>query len=539
MVLRKMDNSVRPAEMSRYHAKLREHPVLRALLVLTMALALITGEAGGQESGVTGLSLLDAVSMTLVGQPAILLQKQQVELGKGVLQSTHGQFDATLGANAFREYANAPLTEQQRRITGRSTAETDSTNMSVSLDKQFRSGIIVSPNLLLSRIEDLSLGAGTLNQASLNFTVVIPLLKGRGKEATAANEMAAEANLEAGILDLSQTISTSVFNTAVAYWSYVEAGQRLDILRDTESRADRLVEDVKKLIEADERPASDIDHLNANLADKTAARVQAEQTLYEARQGLGLAMGLPFDKITCLPRAADPSVEAPIEELPPKTLSLSVLMETAHRHRADLLASNKREESAKILQVAARNNVLPQLDLNLNVGYKGLDQGSDPTEFYTSLPGESGGINASVNLSYRFPIGNNAARGLLKQQESLYRQTLIRTSDLERTILSNIGVVMEALRNSITELRKVRESVAHYRKAVENENIKLRLGMSTILEVVTLEDRLSDALLAETANRRSYADAVVGLRFQTGTLLTVEGDNYSVGMEQLTHIPSL
>ena len=66
-----------------------------------------------------------------------------------------------------------------------------------------------------------------------------------------------------------------------------------------------MLEKIKILIEDEERPESDIDQLFANLASKRTNRIRAEQNLLEAKQALGIAMGLSVDEISSSPLPAD------------------------------------------------------------------------------------------------------------------------------------------------------------------------------------------------------------------------------------------
>ena len=140
-----------------------------------------------------------------------------------------------------------------------------------------------------------------------------------------------------------------------------------------------------------------------------------------------------------------------------------------------------------------------------------------------------------INLTY--PFGNNAPKGLYFQRKSSYQQARIRTVDLERNIHSDVAVAINALLKRTKELQETQKSVAHYKKALENEELKLKLGMSTVIDVVDIEDRYRNALLNEIVAHSQYAAAMLQLRFDTGTLFYGEHGEYAITMEQLTNIP--
>jgi outer membrane protein TolC len=91
---------------------------------------------------------------------------------------------------------------------------------------------------------------------------------------------------------------------------------------------------------------------------------------------------------------------------------------------------------------------------------------------------------------------------------------------------------------SAAELKKAHESVLVYQTAVEKERLKLKLGESTIIDLIDVDDRLTTAMETEVSARLSYAKALVQLRFETGTILSPDLKNISVSMKELTTVPS-
>ncbi len=63
------------------------------------------------------------------------------------------------------------------------------------------------------------------------------------------------------------------------------------------------------------------------------------------------------------------------------------------------------------------------------------------------------------------------------------------------------------------------------------------MGVSTIIDLITVQKRLSTAMVTEVDSHLDYANAVIRLRFETGTLIVKEKDQYRVEMKRLIHIP--
>ena len=149
------------------------------------------------------------------------------------------------------------------------------------------------------------------------------------------------------------------------------------------------------------------------------------------------------------------------------------------------------------------------------------------------------GLNYGVTLNYQFPYQNNSAKGQLAQIEAALAQARISTADLERNIISQVEVVLTALQRSLEELQYSSEAVRVYQQVVADEKDKIRLGMGTVIDLITMADKLEGALLAEVSSQQNYANTLISLRYETGTLVSWGGDGSSLSLKNLTTIPDI
>lgn len=482
-----------------------------------------------------GIGLADVVRLTLEQNYTIRIQDEQTRISEGSVLAAAGAFDPLFNASLVGGYEETPFTQAQRQLTGSSFSKNSLTTYRLGLSKRFRSGLILSPGVEVVRTQALGTGMPAVIQTRASLLFRVPLLRGRGANASAARFDAARDQLSASQLTLQHTTAASLLEAVYAYWNYLAARKRLDVLIETETRARGLLTDTRALVEGGERPAADLDQLQANLADKITARINGEQQLYEARQALGLALGLPFEQFDRIPEPFEefPGVEGEAVSLPER----ETLTKYALEHRRDLRSARKAEEAALRLFKAYRSEARPQFDLQVDLGYTGL---SENGAFQAYLPplgqNDVGSPSASVSLVYSLPTGNRSAQGLRLQQEATYAQRRMVADDLMRKISSGVAVAGEALRRSASELSRAHEAVALYRTAVEHEKKKLRLGMSTLFDVTLVEDRMTNALLAEVNAQVRYARALGRLRFETGTLL-VEDGGVEAQVRALTSLP--
>ena len=80
-------------------------------------------------------------------------------------------------------------------------------------------------------------------QSTLVFSIVQPLLRGRGRDATAAVERAAALQQQASLHQLRFTISQQLREACLAYFGYVAAAQSVARWAEAEERAQQLLAD--------------------------------------------------------------------------------------------------------------------------------------------------------------------------------------------------------------------------------------------------------------------------------------------------------
>ena len=485
-----------------------------------------------------GMRLIDAVRATLTRQPSILIQKQTTLISKGTAQEQSGRFDTSLNVSVSQRHRETPYDELDQLSYDRANSRTDTTTYSVAVKKLLRNGISVEPSIQNTRTATASSPFAPEADSTVNFRITVPLLRGLGIDATGAQELAAKNDFRVSLLTLRHTVSRAVSDTVHAYWNYVAAREKLDELIAAETRARSDLKDIKLLIAANQRPAGDLQQAVANLAQKTATRMTARQSLMEAQQKLALAIGLPYRSFgrMLLPNQSFPDLS--YQRAKHILDSLEALTTTSLAHRSDYQAAVKSLRSDKILLRQARNGMEPKLDLGFNVGYSGLSESNDLGVLYDSLYNRVPGTSVGLSLTYSFPFKNDAAKGVYAQKRATLTRDKIQTDNLSRNIRSNVAVAVNNLKNSVESLRKSQQAVTAYRLAVKNEKAKYRLGMATLLDVINMEDRLTDSKLTEISASAQVASSIAQVRFETGTLLpSPDRGLYSITAQNLTTIP--
>lgn len=503
-------------------------------LLLAVVFLAVAARAESYPMSASGIRLLEAVKTTLERQPDLHSARQNAELNRGTLVGEKGAFDPVFGISAGHDHTQTPASVS----TGLSHTDVKSTSLALTLSKKYRNGVVISPNLTLTRADMPESYPEVQNTAGVNFTVSVPLMRGWGEKAAAAQEMAAEKRYAYSLHQIKHQIQQSVFDTVQKYWEYQAAQKKLAQLKDSESRAETHVEMVRALIRGDEISASELENMLANFESKTVSRIEGEQALYEAKQGLGLAMGIEFEEIEALPFPSDNFPK--VDEVQKASFDdKKKLIQFALINREDYLAAGELQKSREILVKAALNGLKPKLDLRFNVGYSGLREGSSSSDYISSMSGNIPGAGASILLTCELPYKNTGARGNVLREKSEYEKSRIEANNLVRNIASDIATAFWGYESSRKTVINAENSSRHYRTALKKEKEKVSLGTGTLLDLITVEERMTNALLAEITSRMEFAVALARCRFETGTMITGHGEQIHLEGDLLTTLPAL
>ncbi|MCB0322483.1 MAG: TolC family protein [Bdellovibrionales bacterium] len=482
------------------------------------------------------IGLLEAVRHTLQHNPNVKLSQFDVEASRGALQQESGSFDtvSAVSGEVSREYTI--LTSVEREQAGIDDYDTDGTTLSAGLSRYLRTGQTVSVEASVSRLADDISYPTTPNAGAVQFALLQPLLKGRGRDAAAANESQAEKQLAASRYDLQRSIAEQIAATVAAYWDYHASQRVLETLKQSEQRAERRLEDTKALVASGEIPQTDIEQSAADLAARAARRVKAEAAVFAARQALGIAIGIPNDSFSTLGETTNSFPTLETKDLPSKAQIASFLA-TCFSQRSDLHAAELRAEAAQIVLAATKNNELPQLDLTIGAGYSALDEGSPLGRLRTALSEDSSGPNLLASLTYSFPVENNTAQGLRVQAEALLAQRKILVEELQRQIRSDVATAFATIEGNFFSYQQSQAAVRAFERSLENETTKQRMGLSSILLVQQVEDQLTSAILDNIQAARDYAVAIISLRLASELLPVAEEPHYQLSLNDLITLP--
>lgn len=465
------------------------------------------------------------IEILLRSDPNILLQERTVDLNQGQYQQATGEFDPVLTTTLRRSKTHDAL-------VGTKDLPRDQYSYEIGVSKKFETGTVIKPAITAEKIDDDDPPGATAQPqytGKVSFSVIQPLLEGRGEKAVSAQMDSARASLESERFALHHTIAQRLQTGISSYWSYLSAVKQVTIRRQSTERMQQLLEETLRLIEDGEKPEVERIQLEAQLSDRRARWEQARQTLQSSKHRLGVEIGLDPPEIDRLPQ---PSANFPrvnnlkATEIPAPGNMVSEALE----RRNDFRAREKAVEAQSRLLDRAENQQLDSLDLQLEFNYEGIEQGDDDSDLYYDIYGKnSTDLNVIGSLTYRWPVPGNEDQGRLEQQKARHQRARIDRQRIHREIVSGVEVAVSDLRAQWFRLREARQSLDSFQTALDNERERYQLGFSTIIDVINTEERLTQSNLQLIEAQESYARALVNLRFEVGMLYDAETNTIDPG----------
>lgn len=497
------------------------------------------------------LTLREALGITLMQNPEIVIAEEDLMASYGQLREAAGPFDPQITADARTTISvledaststNPVLSFLQGNTVvqgGTAKISDDQVSIQAGIPTMLRNGITLSPVFTASGSYQGNPGNFTESvDGFLGFMVSVPLLRGLGpNNINAAIERAAGIDVQINKKSLEFAVARQFLTTITAYWELLLAQDTVRVTRSNESYGHQLVTLTEALIRGFVVPAVQIDQAKANLEQFSAQRIAAEQGQSEASQQLAMAMGLSVEQLLHEPLATDHFPEPP-QELEVDAEMVKAFINLALDRRADLDATRLAVNAQKVLLRGAENDALPQIDVTFGGG--GIQAGFRQQDGAQRERARELGASAGAGVSVAWPVFNDAARGRVMQQRATVGQVEAELYQSTSQVASEVITAAKGVINSRKALEQSREAAANQRKSVWAQQQLFQMGMSSLVEVITTQTDLSAIELQLLQAMQGYANAVAELRFATGTLLPdPDQDIYKIDLQALLALPEV
>ncbi len=486
--------------------------------------------------------LLLLSELTLSKNPLIQRNALQIDLAEANFRSQRSTFDYQLssGYNISKNKLALFDADPRNQILNENL-ETDNADFSIGLQKRFRTGTIIDLRSNYSRVSDNfpfdrfneEVGADLSDHAtSATISLTQPLLRGNGAKVVTAFEKSAKLDIESARQNFELNNAFELSQMARAYWQYLGAYKSLEIFKENENRVRNVLEITQELVTADKKPESDLAQIKADLANQERQTTAALQNLHNARADLGRVVGLSEQESTTI---GDPKNDFPTipESKFTEENKTKVLIELARANRTDVRALENTQKGLELQLIAAKNSRLPQLDLTGFLTYGGAATGGGFDQYLNAFGNRQGRNSvAGLGLAFSLPLNNNLAKANLEKSKIALNDQQISYNDLLRNIDLNVSIAINNLDNSVLILKKAKETLSYYQEVFDNEQVKFQNGLTTLLNLILFQERLTFAELEHLRAQQQFATAIIGLRFETGTLFSMNGDRMAAPIDK-------
>ena len=482
--------------------------------------------------------LVALTNLTLDKSPLIQRNELVIQNATGNIRVQRSVFDFNLFSSLSLANNKSYLFDADPRNTlvDDSTIQSNTSSFSLGLQRKFRFGLLASVSLDYDQFSDnfpfnqFNIDVGpdiSDHNVSTSFSLTQPLFRGRGYKVNTALEKSSELQLESAENNFELNTSFELLQTATTYWQYLAAYKNLTIFQENEQRVRNVLNITEELVNADKKPAGDLEQIRADLANQERLTTIAEQNLYNAKLNLGRAIGLTDEESE---QIGDPVNEFPTIDQSGFTTSLSTdkMIQLATENRSDIEAFDLVKESLELQLKLAGNNLQPQLDLTGFATYGGVNTGNGLNQAFNAFSDREGrNYGVGIRLNFAFPVNNNLAKGNYIISKTNLEDQEIAYNNLKRNISLNVSIAVNNLRNNALTLTKARETLAYSQKVFDNEQIKFQNGLTTLLNLILFQERLTFAQQNYLQAQQQFANAIANLRFETGTLISVD-DNKNI-----------
>lgn len=483
------------------------------------------------------LSLKSYLDLVMANNPDIIVQKLNLDISRDAILRAFSVFDPTATA-AFS--TTRQLAPSGSLLAGATTLNTLTQPFALGYSQTLEYGTLYNLSFTDTKTSTNS-SFSTFNpelNAGFNFGITQPLLRGRGAFITKLPISIARSRLKAADFSLHDQVIQLVSAAENAYWDVVNARENLRVQEESLKLADAALTRARKEIELGATSKLEVFQPEANRANAELGVIQARFQLEQVENALRRQMGADLDPAyRKMPLLLTESVEMPAES---RAIDAETAVETALRHRPDLLSAIQNLDVDDLGIKRANNLLLPSLNLTAQYGSSGLGgiyyPGTNlvnPSLPVVPIPGGLGDALGGVfgfsypvygfGLTLTLPIRDRNAAANLADAVVQKRMDALKVRSTEENVrlqVLNAVSLVEQSRESV-RIAKIARDLAQ--KRVEADQQRYELGVITLFFVL---DSQNAFVLAESnlvAQTISYKRNVLNMLQRTGDLLDERG----------------
>jgi len=551
-------------------------PGYRAPQVVPSAAQII----GVTQQPFVGISLQDAIAMALLKNPNLAVSASNLRIARYTIVEVKGAYDVQLQLkpsssyyiappqNAFQagpgelgRYTPAPgATPGVIYTTGPGNIIQHQSAFQYGVGGQLENGTTYQAGIQQSRTYNNTVfdAYNPYYVATLNLAVTQPLLKNFGINATKRQLKLAFVNADAGAAQALVDASNTLSQVENAYWNLVAAWRNVAI--QEEALKEAIAQQQSNVRLARRGAAAPIDAVESqtqvsNFQNDVYSALQTVSQLQVQLKSLVVAD--PADPIWIANLVPSTSVQ----ELPNRA-DLAQIVAEARQNRPEVRQAEDKRLAADVDRIFARNQSLPQADLQLQYlsnGFAGIltpvpafllgecfsvsallscptpppeTQGKMAWAYHNMWAGYFPTFNVALLVGY--PIQGRLARGMRGVASEEETQATLLMQGVEQRIGAEARNALQSYDSALAKLNAARQSRQAAEAVYAGELRKFKRGESTTFLVLQRQVQLAQARGLELQAQTQLNQSVVELQRVDGSILTTNGvDLKTLGTQTL------
>jgi len=349
----------------------------------------------------------------------------------------------------------------------------------------------------------------------LGVSLSQPLLRNAWFKANLAPIRMAKKDSQIAYQNLRKRMMQLTGQAESIYWELVVAQRQHELATASVEIAQRVLDDYKERMETGKVSELERYQAEAGLADRQAKQSAANQRLTEVMNALRNMFSDSIVKSNTLIVAVDQPTGNPGQ------VDFFESMGRALDANADYLSALRMLEKERIRVALAKNQRLPQVDLEASYGLNGLgDSVADSWQTVT----DSGYKSWSVGIEMRIPLGGGkSARSESKAAKLRKRQALLSLKSLEVRLSNEVDTVIHSIENSRELIRSARVRAEFSQRLLDADLEHFKEGKSDSRRIFEIEEDLFEARLLELGSLIEHQKTLLMLELLEGSFLRNRG----------------
>lgn len=365
------------------------------------------------------------------------------------------------------------------------------------------------------------------SRLEINFTQ--PLLKDHGRAVNNTRVLLAHIDLQLAKSEVRSELEAHLINVTNAYWELFQA--RAEWLQ-----RNRLLEGATRLYDI-LQGRGEVDSLKRQIlraevavTSRRSDLIRAETRIRNFQARLRTLTGDP--KLIQAARWELTPQDQPLAS--PVELSTRDATLTALDNRPDIAQGIRKIQAVSARVGAAKNQVLPRLDLILSSYVSGLHDQSNTFGFVDQHQFSDGRPSYAAGLLFEVPIGNRASRARLSRGQWELSRAIYEFQQTTEVVFADVEIAVRETHTAFNEMATKKLAIDAANREVDYLEQRWKLlpdpNESAVLLIENLldaQERLADEERAFVQAQVDYAISWVQLRKAMGVLLRLENPNHN------------